>query len=114
MPGTWSLIWTAEGLVAHGEIDLDAATAFEAQASEAVMLSTVGTFLIDLSGVTFMDSAGLRTLVTLDRATSEDGLYFKVLCGQGHVRRVLRETGLDGVLSVVDRSGAIPASDSPI
>ena len=48
MPGTWGLIWTAEGLVAHGEIDLDAATAFEAQASEAV---------------TFMDSAGLRALV---------------------------------------------------
>jgi len=63
MPGTWSLIWTAEGLVAHGEIDLDAATAFEAQASEAVMLSTVGTFLIYLSDVTFMDSAGLRALV---------------------------------------------------
>jgi len=63
MPGTWGLIWTAEGLVAHGEIDLDAATAFEAQASEAVMLSTVGTFLIDLCDVTFMDSAGLRALV---------------------------------------------------
>ena len=27
------------------------------------MLSTVGTFLIDLSDVTFMDSAGLRALV---------------------------------------------------
>jgi anti-anti-sigma factor len=63
MPGAWGLIWTAEGLVAHGEIDLDTATAFEAQASEAVLLSTAGTFLIDLSGVTFMDSGGLRALI---------------------------------------------------
>ena len=47
----------------HGEIDLDTATAFEAQASEAVSLSTAGTFLIDLSGVTFMDSGGLRALI---------------------------------------------------
>jgi anti-anti-sigma factor len=36
---------------------------FEAQASEAVMLSTAGTFLIDLSGVTFLDSAGLQALI---------------------------------------------------
>lgn len=63
MPGAWGLIWTAEGLVAHGEIDLDTATAFETQASEAVLLSTAGTFLVDLSGVTFMDSGGLRALI---------------------------------------------------
>ena len=63
MPGAWGLIWTAEGLVAHGEIDLDTATAFEAQASEAVSLSTAGTFLIDLSDVRFLDSAGLQALI---------------------------------------------------
>ena len=63
MPGTWGLIWTAEGLVAHGEIDLDTAPAFEAQASEALLLSRAGTFLVDLSGVTFMDSGGLRALI---------------------------------------------------
>ena len=34
-----------------------------AQASEAVLLSRAGTFLVDLSGVTFMDSAGLRALI---------------------------------------------------
>ena len=58
----------------------------------------------------FMDSAGLMMLVTLSRTTSDDGLSFTVLCGEGHVRRVLRETGLDGVLRVIEPSGAVPAS----
>jgi len=63
MPGTWGLDRTAERVVVHGEIDLDTASEFEEQASEAVMLSTAGNFLIDLSGVTFLDSAGLRALI---------------------------------------------------
>jgi anti-anti-sigma factor len=63
MHGTWGLDGTAEGAVVHGEIDLDTATAFEAPASEAMLLSRAVTFLVDLSGVTFMDSTGLRALI---------------------------------------------------
>lgn len=63
MPPTWDLDRTANGVVVHGEVDLAVADAFEEQASEAVMGSAVGNFLIDLSGVTFMDSAGLRALI---------------------------------------------------
>ncbi|HEX2422446.1 MAG TPA: STAS domain-containing protein [Actinomycetota bacterium] len=63
MPGTWRIDGTSEGVVVHGEVDLDTASEFEAQASEAVMLSTAGTFLIDLSDVTFLDSAGLQALL---------------------------------------------------
>ena len=70
--------------------------------------------VLDLCALTFMDSVGLRTLVTINRATSENDLDFTVLCGEGHVRRVLRETGLDGVLPVVDPSGTFPGSDSPV
>ena len=44
----------------------------------------------------------------------EAAFDFTVLCGNGQVRRVLRESGLDGVLAVVDPSGAVPASDSPV
>jgi anti-anti-sigma factor len=63
MPGTWSLDATAQGVLVRGEIDLDTANEFEAQASEALTRSGVGVCLIDLSGVTFMDSAGLRALI---------------------------------------------------
>jgi anti-anti-sigma factor len=63
MPGTWRIDGTSEGVVVHGEVDLDTASEFEAQASQAVMLSTAGTFMIDLSDVTFLDSAGLQALI---------------------------------------------------
>jgi anti-anti-sigma factor len=63
MPGTWRIDGTSEGVVVHGEVDLDTAGEFEARASEAVMRSTAGTFLIDLSSVTFLDSAGLQALI---------------------------------------------------
>ena len=49
----------------HGEIDLGVADTFEVKASAAVMGSAFGDFLIDLSGVTFMDSAGLRALISV-------------------------------------------------
>ena len=63
MSDTWGLHSTAEGVVVQGDLDYDTASEFEAQASEAVMLSTAGTFLVDLSGVTYLDSAGLQSLI---------------------------------------------------
>jgi hypothetical protein len=53
-------------------------------------------------------------LVTLNMATSEDGLDYTVICGDGYVRQLLRDTGLDGVLPVVDPYGSVPSSDSPV
>ena len=63
MPDTWGLARTAEGLFAHDEIDLATADPFEERASEAVMEAAGSIVLIDLSGVTFMDSTGMRALV---------------------------------------------------
>jgi anti-anti-sigma factor len=63
MPNTWGLDRTAEGLSVHGEIDLATAEPFEEQASEAVMEAPGSSVLLDLSGVTFMDSAGTRALI---------------------------------------------------
>ena len=63
MPDTWGLARTAEGLFAHGEIDLATADPFEQQASEAVVEAAGSSVLIDLSGVTFMDCSGMRALI---------------------------------------------------
>ena len=98
----------------HGEFDLTCEEPFREELGHALDEETT-TLVLDLCALTFIDSVGLGMLVALNRATSEDGLDLAVLCGEGHVRQVLRETGLDGVLPVVDpQTGVVPASDSPI
>jgi anti-sigma B factor antagonist len=96
-----------------GEFDLACEERFMEELG-SVLDSLVGTLVLDLRGLQFMDSTGLRILIQIDATAQNDGFDFVVFCGNGAVRRVLHETGLDGVLSVVDPSGVVPASDSPV
>jgi anti-sigma B factor antagonist len=70
------------------------------------------TLVVDLGGLTFMDSTGLRMLVSLHNRAEHESFDYALLCDGGNVRNVLRETGLDGVLPVVDPSGSAAATDS--
>ena len=71
--------------------------------------------VLDLRGLTFIDSTGLRMLISVDAIARSAGVGFAVICNEdGPVRRVLRETGLDGVLPVIDPFGPVPAADSPV
>jgi anti-anti-sigma factor len=98
----------------YGEFDLASEDGFRRELDE-VLSGIPATFLLDLRGLDFMDSTGLRMLIAVDARSRDDGFDFAVLCGDGHVRRVLHETGLDGVLPVVDARGEeVPATDSPI
>ena len=63
MPSTWGLDRTAKGISVRGDVDLSSAEPFAEQASRAVMEAPAMSFLVDLSGVTFMDSVGLRALI---------------------------------------------------
>ena len=72
----------------------------------------VSRFMLDLRGLEFIDSTGLRMIVQIDAIARRDGFDFSVLCGDGQVRRVLHETGLDGVLPIVDPSGVVSRSDA--
>ena len=96
-----------------GEFDLACEERFQEEVG-SVLDSLVGTLVLDLRGLQFIDSTGLRMLIQIDAAARSDGFDFVVFCGNGHVRRVLGETGLDGVLPVVDPSGVVAASDSPV
>ena len=95
----------------YGEFDLECEEPFLEELGRTLDSDT-STLILDLQALEFMDSTGLRMLVSLDNLARSDGFDFTVFCGNGLVRRVLNQTGLDGVLSVVDRSGVVPATDS--
>jgi anti-sigma B factor antagonist len=96
-----------------GEFDLACEERF-CEELEHALLDPAQRLVLDLRGLDFMDSTGLRVLIQIDARARSDEFEFVVLCGEGHVRYVLRESGLDGVLPVVDGAGAVPASDSPV
>lgn len=63
MPRTWRLDRTTEGVRVYGGSDLAAVEPSCGELSTAVSEASGTNFLVDLSGVTFMDSSGLRALL---------------------------------------------------
>lgn len=82
---------------ASGELDAHTAPMLEA---EIAPLSSVegGALIVDLSGVTFVDSTGLGVLVTALKHTREAGGTLDVVVATPRVLKVLALTGLDVVI----------------
>ena len=87
-----------------GEIDI--ATADELDDALAQNRDTV----LDLSEVSFMDSTGLRTLVSVHNRLGEAGARFRIVVPSGPVRRIIEITGLSGALDLVGTRAAALSS----
>jgi anti-sigma B factor antagonist len=94
----------------YGEFDLSSEERFREEV-ETLLDGETATLVIDLRGLTFMDSTGMRALITLHNLAARDEFDYALLCDGGNVKRVLHETGLHTVLPIVDTSGAIPAPE---
>lgn len=85
----------------HG--DLDISTLGEATALvEAAEAAAPPVLVIDLSGLAFVDSSGVRLVLLADRRAQEDGRRLRVRLGTGPALRVFRALGLDDKLDTVD------------
>src|SRR5437879_963288 len=85
--------------MAKGEIDVASVPAFRAQLLPLVQ-EPAPSVVLDLSGVQFIDSAGLRVIVDgLTRARRRDG-DLRLACPHASLRRTFEITGLDQVLSI--------------
>jgi anti-anti-sigma factor len=84
-----------------GELDIGAS-----QEAEDVLRRVEGdgppTLTIDLRGLTFMDSTGLRMLVAADKRAMEAGRVLRIVRGPAPVQRILDLTGLADKLPIVD------------
>ena len=57
-------------------------------------------FVIDLSGVTFIDSSGLRSIIVSNKRIKEHNGALRVVIATSRISKVFRITGLDKVYDV--------------
>jgi len=62
--------------------------------------ATAGAIVVDLAGVTFMDSTGLGELVKLEHALTARAGRLAIVCPEGPARLLLDVTGLTDQMAV--------------
>lgn len=93
---------TEEGCTICGPVgELEAFTVVQFREALAAVAAS-GSLLIDLSGVTFFDSAGLGALIGGIRHARELGGAVVVVCGRPAILKLLRSTGFDRIVVVTD------------
>jgi anti-anti-sigma factor len=91
-----------------GELDVASSQALE---HELAKLHGVATVVVDLRGLTFIDSTGLGVLVRAHQVAKEQGWRFGLVRGSGQVHRLLSLTGLDEELLVGDSTEQLLAGE---
>ena len=65
-----------------------------------------GTFVIDMRGLSFIDSSGLRALIMADERVRDEGGRFIVVRGPDRVNEILEMTGVAQRIELVDEPPA--------
>ena len=81
------------GLALEGELDAMNAQQVDAALQEA-LIESCGAFLIDLTGLTFMDSGGVNELLRARSLLGREERELVVVCPPGAPRRVLELIGI--------------------
>jgi anti-sigma B factor antagonist len=109
LPGTMpnlELKTTRNGTVAvvapTGELDLSGAAVLEDELDRLAAEPELATVVLDLRGLEFMDSSGLRLVVMADMRARETGRRFTLVRGGDTVHRVFEITRMSERLEFVD------------
>jgi anti-anti-sigma factor len=88
-----------------GELDLD--TMGELNEALAIDDGLPSTTVIDLRGLTFVDSSGVSGILTAARRAHDAGARLVCVPGPPQIRRVFEMTGVDTVIDWVDDPGEL-------
>ena len=89
-------------ITVSGEVDLATAADLERALSEAMTGTEATTIEVDLAGVEFMDSAGLRVLVAARKQAEDAGRTLRLRSPHERVRRIIEITGLAAVFGITE------------
>ena len=84
-----------------GELDLSSVAKVQEELRR-VEATSPATLVVDLSKLSFLDSTGLRCIVTADERARDDGRRIVIVRGPDAVQRVFAITRLDDRLEMVD------------
>ena len=100
------LVTTRNGSIATvrptGELDLSGATVLEAELDRLADDPELGAVVLDMRGLEFMDSSGLRLVVMADMQAREAGRRFSLIRGDDTVHRVFEITRMSDRLDFVE------------
>jgi anti-anti-sigma factor len=90
----------------EGELDMAGVDQFQ-HLLAADRPAGTATYVIDLRGLTFIDSSGLRALIMADQGVRQDGGRLIVVRGADRVNEVLEMTGVAQRIELVDEPPAV-------
>ena len=85
-----------------GELDLSGAAVLQAEIDRVTADNDLGGVVLDLRGLAFIDSSGLRLVVLADMQAREAGRRFALVRGDETVHRVFEITRMSDRLDFVD------------
>lgn len=93
-----------------GELDSATCTEVLERFERAAAAPHLRQLVIDLSEVSFIDSSGMRAIITVERRAEEDGLALALVPPPPAVTELLRVTGITDRLPLVANADVAPAA----
>ena len=93
-------------VVLSGELDISTAQRLEDDLRR-IEAERPELIVLDLQPLTFMDSTGLRLVITADIRARQEGRRLVIVQGNEMVQRVMRLTRLDERLDIVEDASAL-------